>query len=194
MPIVLNGGFLSTSIVTFISGMEHYNRREEARNLGIRFFDYDDILDKDVEIKGKSFELMLDICFRYSERFSFYFDDCNPRVFPGLDTYMVSKRRTLPIGRPCGGWIKIYSCCEESKKEILNVSDNFWDLWGAWTVHNPEDLTFYRSDHTVFFISDMSEGYGTFYPRRDEDVSAFFKAVDFHTEINTIQIVEDRYQ
>lgn len=162
----------------------------------IRFFDYDEITDKDIVIKGKSFRILLDICFKYSNEFSFLFDETNNKKFVELDAHLTHKVKKAschedlyPTVRQ---WIKFYKCCEESKRAILSITDDFWKLNGASDLQNPEDLTFYRKDRSVFFCSSRHQGYGTFYPRKGEDISAFFEAVDFHTKTNTIQIVEDR--
>lgn len=165
--------------------------------MGIRFFDYDDVTDHDIIIRGKSFRVLLDICFQYSNEFSFLFYETNNREFAELDAHLTRKVIKPPylqdLYPTVQQWIKFYKCCEESKRAILNLTDDFWALSGALDLQNPEDLTFYRKDRSVFFSSSSHQGYGTFYPRKDEDISAFFEAVDFHTKINTIQIVEDRY-
>lgn len=185
-------------MIIFTFGLVRSTHRKEKFIMGIKFFDYDDVSDSDVIIKGKSFQILLDICFEYSKEFSFSFDETNHKQFPTLDAYMIRKELETPYHYESypttRKWIKFYRCCEKAKQAILNITDDFWKLCGAPDLLNPEDLTFYRQDKSVFFCSRWHEGYGTFYPRRDEDVSAFFKAVDFHTEINTIQIVEDRYQ
>ena len=37
--------------------------KKGVMTMGIRFYDYDDATDRDVEIKGKDFERLLDLCF-----------------------------------------------------------------------------------------------------------------------------------
>lgn len=181
--------------------MEHYSHREGARNLGIRFFDYDDVLDKDVEIKGKNFELMLDICFRYSKYVSFLVTETDFRKYSGLESFLVQEEKRMlsemydkNLRYSRIGIVEFFYCSKEFKSFILSITKDLWSLIHGWGFENPEDPVFYRNDGSVFFSAVIHEGYGTFYPRSDEDVSAFFEAVDFHTAINTIQIVEDRYQ
>ena len=165
--------------------------------MAIRFFDYDDVTDSDVIIKGESFRILLDICFTYSNEFSLVFDETNNRKFVELDAHLTYKVIKTPYDEDLypvvRQWIKFYKCCAESKQAILSITDDFWALNGALDLQNPEDLTFYRKDRSVFFCSSRHQGHGTFYPRQDEDISRFFETVDFHTKSNTIQILEGQY-
>ena len=166
--------------------------------MGIRFFDYDDATGSDIIIEGKAFQVLLDLCFRYSKYVSFLTTEADFKKYPNLNSFLVDGKNMLfevynkHLRYSENASVSFFYCTEECQNVILGVSKDLWAFIHGWGFSNPEDPTFYRSDGSVFFSSQIHEGYAVFYPREGEDISAFFEAVDFHTKTNTIQIVEDR--
>ena len=168
--------------------------------MSIRFFDYDDVTNSDIIIEGKAFEVLLDLCFRYSKYVSFLTTETDFKKYPNLNSFLVDEKNMLfevynkHLCYSDNASVSFFYCTKECQNVILRISKNLWAFIHGWGFSNPEDPTFYRYDGSVFFSSQIHEGYGTFYPRKGEDISAFFEAVDFHTKINTIQIVEDQHR
>lgn len=188
--VPVSGSVHDTYIVSAWAKADAVTDRDEEREF-----------KEDVEIKGKNFELMLNVCFEYSKYVSFLVTETDFQKYSGLESFLVQEEKHMLsemydkyLRYSRTGIVKFFYCSNEFKSFILSITKDLWSLIHGWGFENPEDPVFYRNDGSVFFSAVIHEGYGTFYPQRDEDVSAFFKAVDFHTEINTIQIVEDRYQ
>ena len=185
--------------------------KKGVMTMGIRFYDYDDATDRDVEIKGKDFERLLDLCFCHSEYVSLIFKEEQLKnyeqleQFEVLDPSIVKKMKYRQDGDFCYYpqkdtvvhvhiFVRYFNCCEELKKLFLEISDDLWSWIPAWGFDNPEDPVFYREDGSVFFFPVVHEGWATLYPRENEDVSEFFRTVDFGTRICTIEEVKDEYQ
>lgn len=168
--------------------------------MGIRFFDYDDATGSDIIIEGKAFQVLLDLCFRYSKYVSFLTTEADFKKYPNLKSFLVDEKNMLfevynkHLRYSENASVSFFYCTEECQNVIFGISKDLWAFIHGWGFSNPEDPTFYRSDGSVFFSSQIHEGHAAFYPREDEDISAFFEAVDFHTKINTIQIVEDQHR
>ena len=168
--------------------------------MGIRFFDYDDATGSDIIIEGKAFQVLLDLCFRYSKYVSFLTTEADFKKYPNLKSFLVDEKNMLfevynkHLRYSENASVSFFYCTKECQNVIFGISKDLWAFIHGWGFSNPEDPTFYRSDGSVFFSSQIHEGHAAFYPREDEDISAFFKAVDFHTKINTIQIVEDQHR
>ena len=168
--------------------------------MGIRFFDYDDATGSDIIIEGKAFQVLLDLCFRYSKYVSFLTTEADFKKYPNLKSFLVDEKNMLfevynkHLRYSENASVSFFYCTKECQNVIFGISKDLWAFIYGWGFSNPEDPTFYRSDGSVFFSSQIHEGHAAFYPREDEDISAFFEAVDFHTKINTIRIVEDQHR
>lgn len=57
--------------------------------MGIRFFDYDDATGSDIIIEGKAFQVLLDLCFRYSKYVSFLTTEADFKKYPNLNSFLV---------------------------------------------------------------------------------------------------------
>ena len=66
-----------------------------------------------------------------------------------------------------------YLLVPEVKRFIMNRTDGIFK-WN-WENENPEDLTFFRPDGTVFFTVHTREGICALNPEEDEDVSQILR-------------------
>ena len=74
-------------------------------------------------------------------------------------------------------FIRFYRANPKTMGLLLGVSDNFWKLVWYWGNRNPEDLTFYREDSSVFMRSIAHEGEAIFTSLPNEDVSRIFAII-----------------
>ena len=63
--------------------------------MGIRFFDYDDATGSDIIIEGKAFQVLLDLCFRYSKYVSFLTTEADFKKYPNLKSFLVDGKIML---------------------------------------------------------------------------------------------------
>lgn len=137
-----------------------------------RFLDHDDDNCLELSIEGKDYAKLIETCFEYSAYFSFNIgflrrngiESNIPKPYKVYEQY-----RHLAI---CDD-IAVIECSEAAKQYLLhNVNELF--EWIDWHK-NPEDLTFYRHDGSIFFWSLIHEGVCCIVERDDEDVSGVVK-------------------
>ena len=152
------------------------------------FYDSDE-QGNEIPFSGQNFENFLDMCFQYSDCFSFMYDSefddfesvagdffirdfipsCSTEILQ-IPNFLNSKadetifqcRLAFP-----GGRLLFFRCCEASKKMILDFSRDLWEF-SADNGSMPEDLTFYRTDGSTFFTGLIHEGEAFLFPKDTE--------------------------
>lgn len=136
------------------------------------FSDYDDEKCLDLSVTGEEYAELINTCFRYSTHFSFNIgflcrggipvDIPQPyKIYKKLDHFAI-----------CDD-IAVLPCTETTREYLLNRTNDLFE-WIDW-YNNPEDLTFYRQDGSMFFWSLIHEGECCLIDRPEEDVSAIVK-------------------
>ena len=133
------------------------------------FLDWDERTHQELNICGEEYDLLIDICFKYSKYFSF--------IFP----YNEDLLKSFPFN-----WVRLRSCPTLGPNADLLISGtstinkNFFKSIGALFDDSlfinskwlPEDLCFYREDRTLFFWSVTHEGICIINERQDEEISS----------------------
>ena len=125
--------------------------------------DFDDKTQEEISVEGEHYIQLLDVCFQYCTHFSLllrYFSVEHVPLMP------VPLRSGLSINGCCC----FYECSQENRNYLLTKNDLF-EWLDTESNPSPEDLTFYRSDGTVFFWSEIHEGICALFDRKDEDVA-----------------------
>lgn len=133
------------------------------------FTDWDDERGMDLTVGGQDYAELIDTCFRYCTHVSFSTRFCGDKIAlpePYVSPLNDSDTAVLP-------------CSEKTREYLLNTAD---DLFG-WIDgnNNPEDMTFYRVDGSIFFWLLTHEGVCCLLSRPDEDVSGIVGKPDWHT-------------
>ena len=139
------------------------------------FTDYNDATREDLCIKGEDYKQLVQVCFQHAVMFSF-------AISKGLQGKV--KGAPKPIfcqphrDTAYNGWrqyVYYYPCTEETKEFLLRTVDDFFAWLYRGDYCNPEDLTFYREDRSIFFWSETHEGVCALLNRAGEDVSSIIK-------------------
>ena len=164
-----------------------------------KFYDSDEH-GNEVPFEGKDFENFLDMCFQYSDYFSFMYDgdfDTSDaaagnffvRAFVSssiseviqISNFLNNNTNEIIYRCRLGHNVKVlfFRCCEASKKMILDFSR---DLWAFCSDNGsmPEDLTFYRKDGTTFFTSLIHEGEAFLFPKDTEPLIGIPKTITLY--------------
>lgn len=140
------------------------------------FYDRDD-KDEPLPFEGTDFARLLEVCVRYCAFFSLVLlQETAFQKAAQLDAFLVEERSLLPeekIQKEDGdkAVIRFYRVDEKSVQALLNISRNLWDFVYWWGYQNPEDLTFYRVDSSVFFRCIAHEGEAILSPQENEDIT-----------------------
>ena len=130
------------------------------------------------DLTGKEYQLFLNICFQYCASVSFILTQgihaaFGDAIIPAeLEKYRIPTTRKVQATHGMHSEAHHFRLCKESQEIIRKMSPSLY----SWTCdefyRNPEDLTFFREDETVFFESVTHEGEFYLRARDDEDVSA----------------------
>ena len=104
------------------------------------------------------YEVLLQVCCIYSERFSLRIGDPNYPLLTALDAWKLPNNGTFRV-------------CEETQHILRKSVKSVFDFSRYCAPGCPEDLAFFRKDGSVFMESTGHEGVCSLYPREDEDVS-----------------------
>lgn len=143
------------------------------------FYDTDFYGKEEYDIKGSDYVRLLSTCIKYSKSFSCFIFDTEIVLPEFLEKYKMPLNKTVidvyrryfsnfedPLDR-----IFYLSLSPEVCSWIYSVTDRIF----AWAFHEkpscPDDPTFYREDGSIFFTSEIHEGYCTIFPRDNEDVN-----------------------
>lgn len=141
------------------------------------FLDYNDDECRDLYIRGQDYALLLDTCFKYSAYLSLNIGflrrksiEVNiPKPYKTVDKCM------MPAS--CDD-IVILPCTEQTKEYLMHTVNDLFEWIDKY--ENPEDLTFYRADGSIFFWSLIHEGVCCLVDRPNEDVTGVVDKPDWH--------------
>lgn len=135
-------------------------------------YDYSYENDEDIDIKGERYQQLIDVCLRYSTYFSLVYCEESMPIKDLDDNLFISTMTNHWPGTWSGDYYKIglYRCNPATDKLLkTHVNSLFsWVYHGG--NHNPEDLTFYRNDKSVFLYTVAHEAMATLLERPAEDI------------------------
>ena len=129
------------------------------------------------DIEGKAYDELIDVCFKYSEYFSLIYQYGLPS-YGFWEHYRIFSQTTCKWPGSGGPEVlyEVYRCTPETKKILKSFVDSLF-CWVNFPYnpdpryHNPEDLTFYRGDQSIFMCSTTHESECVIMNREGEDVS-----------------------
>lgn len=134
------------------------------------FYDTDIYGNEEYDIRGDSYEKLLRICCSNSSVL------CLKFLFPDLiaadqlKAFEISKPKNITMisNSSCYCCVKFYRVCPELCDAMIGIAGGIFEWLCGWGFRNPDDPTFYRSDGTVFFVSEIHSGVCAIIPRKDE--------------------------
>lgn len=142
--------------------------------------------DAEPDIRGKDYEVLINLCFRYCR----YFSLSKNRPGAHID-FSEEPLKEVPI-HP-GEENKQYFFCSDDARSFLLQKESSVFSWMTWgeilpgTEVLPEDLCFYREDGSVFFWSATHKGVCALCPKPGEDVSGLLSLGGwFEPDINGV--------
>ena len=141
-------------------------------------YDCDEVYD----ICKDEYRELLKTCFKYSSYFSFMiagegYKNILKNLPAELDKYSIEFDENFDnVYRRYSLWTKEICCyiaCPETYNLLLSISDSIFK-WKTDRMYdrNPEDLTFFRKDGSVFMNSVAHEGECSIYPRPEENITS----------------------
>lgn len=126
--------------------------------MAYKFTDY--TTDSD-DIKGADYLELISTCFLNSYYFSLiYFKES--RNIDELDSHLIkelySDEWPGTPGTSHGGIMKIYKCNYDTERIIKTHVKSLFSWNTYFGDNNPEDISFYRKDKSIFFYSIIHEG------------------------------------
>ena len=149
-----------------------------------RFYDTDAAGTKTYDISGARYRQLLGTCFQYCTSVAMCVHQDVNADFLSIESFAlpVTSRLRVQYGH-YGSFAaddrnetKTYQLVHyvlepEVKRFLLTRADGIFQWTYAWESENPDDLTFFRPDGSVFFSCRAREGVCTLSPAEDEDVS-----------------------
>lgn len=155
----------------------------QKRNV-YKFFDTDITGQAEYDIAGVQYQNLLQSCFRYCATVAVIVSLTCTEGIRSWEPYRIPVTPSVRgvyahYGLPMDGTtartdfyeIRHYALTPQMKRELLNHATSLFQWTCAWGYHNPDDLSFYRPDGSVFFSSLVHEGECTLYLRENEDLS-----------------------
>ena len=148
-----------------------------------RFYDTDATGQEEYDISGTQYYELLHTCFKYCttvavivfpwfsgslELWEDYRIPINENVVSVFSHYGASLLENE--GRTDSYEIRHYKLDALLQKKILEHTDRMFNWTSAWGNNNPDDISFFRKDGSVFFSSIIHEGECTLFPKANEDV------------------------
>lgn len=140
------------------------------------------------EVRGRAYIDLLNTCFQYGR----YFSLSAPAIFektlyptyadvPALKPFLHFEYSTLrdvyygTLYTPWPTLIRVYHCCEETKKILLSTCKTLFSWLAHGPNHMPEDLTFFREDGSVFMEQMSHERECALFPHENENIDAVLR-------------------
>ena len=139
------------------------------------FVDYDDNKKEDLYIKGDDYRQLIHVCCQYSTMFSLAITENLRGTVNGAPRPIFCQAHREAESGGLRQYVYYYPCTENTKKFLLTAVDDLFSWVDRLEQHNPEDLTFYREDRSIFFWSETHEGVCALLNRAGEDVSSVIK-------------------
>lgn len=155
-------------------------------NLNIyKFFDSDITGQAEYDISGEQYQQLLRSCFKYCATVSVIISlNCLERVhlwepyrIPVTpDVQKVYSHYGVQMdGDACktdSYEVRHYLLTSQMKRMLQDCTTSLFQWTCAWGHNNPDDISFYRSDGSVFFSSLIHEGECTLFLRENENLRA----------------------
>ena len=147
------------------------------------FYDYswDGKTEYSFDIKEQDYQILIDICCKYSTVMSFIFFKRNENISlrQELEPYRIICPNNITnsfyhykyYNLVKNEDIRYYRVCPELCNILKHYANSIYEWIQGWDFNNPEDPTFYREDGSAFLTTIIHEGYVLLTPRADEDVS-----------------------
>lgn len=134
------------------------------------FYDTDIYGNEEYDIRGDRYKELLRICCRNSSVL------CLKYLYPDLvaadilKAFEIPKPKNITVFSNSSSYccVKFYRVCPELCDAMIGIADGIFEWLCGWGFRNPDDPTFYRSDGTVFFVSEIHSGVCAIMPREDE--------------------------
>lgn len=149
-----------------------------------KFYDTDISGREEYDISGMQYITLLMTCFKYCTTVAVII---SPEFVDNLDQWEVhripltsnvqtaySHYGNISQDNPChiGSYeIRHYQLNDDLKRLILSHTDSIFKWICGWGHNNPNDITFFRLDGSVFFSSIIHEGECTLSPTEGEDIT-----------------------
>lgn len=148
------------------------------------FYDTDFYGTEERDIRGEEYEKLIRICCKYSSVLCLKYLDVSVQAYSNLMDFEITKPENILIGtsndRGCFEK-RYYKVCPQLCAALLNVADGMFEWLNGWGFKNPENPIFYRSDGTIFFMSEIHDGVCAIMPREDEDIDEVLYAIKWCT-------------
>ncbi|MBQ6825743.1 MAG: hypothetical protein IJP34_03675 [Clostridia bacterium] len=142
------------------------------------FYDTDSSGMAEYNICNEDYKVLLEICFKYCKTMSLIITNNNSKLLKKIEKFQIEKSENIIYKfnhYDNNVLIKYYQTCSELLEVLLNTTDNIFSWINGWGYDNPEDITFYRDDGSVFFTSIIHNGKCSLFVRKNEDVSLIIK-------------------
>lgn len=135
-------------------------------------YDYSYENDEDIDIQGERYLQLIDVCFRYSTCFSLVYQEKSMSIKELNENLVMSKMTNNWPGTRATDYYKIglYRCNTMTKNLLKSHVNSLFSWVSYWGNNNPEDLTFYRSDKSVFLYTVAHEAMATLLERPTENI------------------------
>ncbi len=149
-----------------------------------KFFDTDLSGIEEYDISGEHYLTLLTTCFKYCSTVAVIISpDCTADIelwekyrIPLTDNVRkaychyghISNEAPQKIGNY---EIRHYQLNQYLNNMILSHTDSLFKWLCGWGYNNPNDLTFFRADGSIFFSSIVHEGVCTLFPNEYEDIT-----------------------
>lgn len=154
-----------------------------------RFYDSDITGHEEYDISGEQYQRFLQACFRYCTTVSVLIVPGYDGIIDSWDAYRIPvpsevQNAYCHYGVPSsekpdwinGFEIRHYRLTAQMQRLIQAQANSLFSWTFYYGYHNPDDLTFYRSDGSVFFSSIVHEGESTLFLRENEDLTEILSA------------------
>lgn len=155
-------------------------------NLNIyKFFDSDIAGQAEYDISGERYQQLLQSCFKYCATVSVIVSlNCLERIQPWepyripvtMDVQKVYSHYGLPedgsTSKTDSYEVRHYMLTSQMKRMLQDYTTSLFRWTCAWGHNNPDDISFYRLDGSVFFSSLIHEGECTLFLKQNENLHA----------------------
>ena len=125
------------------------------------------------DIRGEAYRKLMETCCRYSSVLSLNFTRTDLAATKLLNDLEIKKPANIPSGfcrYNCLDSMHFFRVCPELCEILIHTVGGIFEWLNGWGFKNPDDPTFFRSDGTIFFASEIHEGVCIIVPREGEDV------------------------
>lgn len=143
-----------------------------------KFYDTDSIGIAEYNICNEEYKLLLEICFKYCKTMSIIVTNPDSKLLEKIEKFRITKKDNITFEfnhYDKNILIQYYQINSELLEILLDTTNSIFSWINGWGYNNPEDITFYREDGTVFFTSIIHNGECSLFVEKDEDISQIVK-------------------